>query len=115
VIFEPNRQEDGPPESPSLLASPGAWLPILMSGASLMLLVVHIARYGITHETDEGTSAHVFQLLMGGQALIIPVFALRWLPEKPGPAIGVIAMQCAAAVPPFALLYWFEHIARVAR
>ena len=94
----------------SILRAPSAWLPIVMSLASVGIIVLHLARYGVTHDTDEGTSAHLFQRLMGGQLFVIGYFALRWLPENPKQAIGVLALQLCAAVPPFALLYWMEHI-----
>ena len=91
---------------------PSAWLPMTMSLAALGVLLVHLARYGVTHDTDEGTSAHLFQILMFGQGPIVAWFAIRWLPAAAAAGLRVLALQVAAAVPPFALLYWFEHVAR---
>ena len=96
----------------ALIKQPSAWLPFSMSAAALGLLVLHLARYGVTHDADEGTSAHLFQILMAGQILFIGYFALRWLPENPRQTIGVVALQIGAMIPPFAVLYWFEHFAR---
>ncbi len=115
MIFEPNKSGDVTEETrvtTSIFKRPSAWLPIGMSGAALAILVIHLARYGVTHESDEGTSAHLFQLLMGGQLFAIGYFALRWIPENPKAAAGMLCAHFVAAVPPFALLYWFEHSAR---
>ena len=35
--------------------------------AALADVVVSIAIFGVVHETDEGTAAHIWQLLMAGQ------------------------------------------------
>ena len=54
-----------------LLRRPSAWLPVAMSLAGIALVLLHLARYGITHDTDEGTSAHLFQMLMVLQVPIV--------------------------------------------
>lgn len=94
----------------SPLKHPSAWLPIAMSLAGVGLIVLHLARYGVTHDTDEGTSAHLFQLLMVLQVPIVGLFAVKWLPETPGPALRVLALQGAAIAAAFASLYVMEHL-----
>jgi hypothetical protein len=92
----------------SLLKQPSAFLPIAMSLAALALVLGSIAIFGVLHEADEGTAAHLFQLLMAGQVPIVAYFALKWLPRAPRQALGVLAMQFAAIIAAFAPVYWFK-------
>ena len=77
---------------------PSAFLPMAMSLAALALVIIHVALYGVTHEADEGTPAHIFQLLMIAQVPIVAYFMIRWLPETPKQAIPIMALQAAAAL-----------------
>ena len=90
----------------SLMRKPSAVLPITMSFAALAILLTHIALYGIARQPDEGTAAHLFQLLIAAQLPVAGYFALRWLPERPRQAAAVLAMQFGAAIVPLAVLYW---------
>jgi len=83
---------------PTLLKHPSAFLPVAMSFAALATLVVHLALFGTARETDEGAAAHIWQLLMGGQAPIIAFFAIRWLPQTPRQALPILALQVGAAL-----------------
>jgi len=58
---------------------------------------------------DEGAEARLFQLLMPAQALVIAYFAYTWLPKSPRLALGLLAVQLAAAAAVIALVYWLEH------
>jgi hypothetical protein len=69
-----------------------------MSFAALTTVVVHLALFGTARQTDEGTAAHLWQLLMAGQAPIIAFFAIRWLPQTPRQALPILALQVAAAL-----------------
>lgn len=89
----------------SLLKEPGAFLPLAMSLAALALVLGHAAMFGVIHEADEGTAAHVFQLLMAAQVPMVGFFAIKWLPRAPGPAMRVLALQAAAALAAFAGVY----------
>src|SRR3989344_1759411 len=93
-----------------LLKKPSAWLPIAMSAAALALLLGYIAIFGISQEPaeDEGTAAHLFQLLMGLQVFVIGYFTLRYLPQNPKPALQVLALQFLAGLIPFAILFILE-------
>ena len=93
----------------SPLKQPSAWLPIAMSLVALGMVLGHIALYGVVHETDEGTAAHLYQLLMAGQVPIVAYFAFTMLPRVPGRALAVLALQAAAALLAFAALYWLER------
>lgn len=88
------------------MRQPSALAPIVMSLAVLALVLGHFAIFGVTHETDEGTPAHLFQLLMAGQLPVMAYFALKWVPKSPAQALRVLACQIVAAIPPFVAVYW---------
>ena len=83
-----------------------ALLPIAMSLVALSMVLGHAAIYGVVHEADEGTPAHLFQILMVAQVPLIAYFAVKWLPRVPGPTLRVLALQAAAALAAFASVYW---------
>ena len=89
------------------LRRPTALIPLTMSIAALSLVLGHIAIFGAARQADEGAAAHVWQLLMAGQIPVITVFATKWLPRTPGPALLVLGLQAvavlAAAAPVFLL------------
>jgi len=90
----------------SPMKQPSAILPVAMSIVALALVLGHVAVYGIVHEPDEGTPAHLFQLLMAGQFPIVVFFAIRWLPRDPGPTLKVLALQAGAALAAFAAVFF---------
>ena len=77
-----------------------------MSLAALGLVLGHAAKYGIVHEADEGTAAHVFQMLMVAQVPLVAFFAMKWLPRAPMQALKIIALQIGAAVAAFVAVYF---------
>ena len=77
---------------------PSAFLPLAMSLVALATVLGHIAVFGIAREADEGTAAHVFQLLMTVQVPIVAFFAIKWLPRTPRQALQVLALQAGAAL-----------------
>ena len=91
-----------------LLKRPSAWLPVAMSLAALLLVLAHLALSGATPQADEGTAAHLWQLLMAGQIPLVGYFALRWLPRLPGSALRVLALQGAAALAALAPVYFLK-------
>lgn len=90
----------------SPMKQPSALLPVAMSLAALALALGHAAIFGVVHEADEGTAAHLFQLLMAGQVPIVAYFAIKWLSQAPGRALRVLALQAGAAIAAFAAVYW---------
>jgi len=89
------------------LKRPSALIPLAMSLAALALVLGHIAMFGTARQADEGTAAHLWQLLMAGQLPVIAFFAIKWLPRTPGPALLILVVQLlaglAAAAPVFLL------------
>ena len=79
-----------------------------MSLAALTLVLVHIAIFGAVREPDEGTAAHVWQLLMAGQMPVVLYFAARRLPQAPGPALTVLALQAVAILAACGPVYYFN-------
>lgn len=93
----------------SVVRTPSATIPIMMSMSALGVVLVHIAISGITPQTDEGTAAHIWQLLMAGQIPVLLFFAMKWLPKMPKQAVCVLALQAAAigaSMAPVFLLNW---------
>jgi ammonia channel protein AmtB len=84
-----------------------AWLPIVMSGFALILVVMQGFTAGETREVDEGAAAHLWQLLMVGQVPFICWFLFRWVTKNPRRNAVVFAVQIVAflvAVAPVFLL-----------
>jgi hypothetical protein len=81
-----------------LMRQPLAFLPLVMSLAALATVLGFLAINGVVHQADEGTAAHVWQLLMAGQVPIVAIFAIKWLPQAPRQALPVLALQAAAAL-----------------
>ena len=90
-----------------MMKRPSAWLPVAMSLTAFAIVLIHIARFGPAREADEGTSAHLWQILMVAQLPIIAFFAINWLPRTPGPALLVLALQGAAAMAALAPVFYF--------
>jgi hypothetical protein len=88
-----------------MLKQPSAFIPVAMSLAALGTLALHLARFGVTHEPDEGAAAHIWQLLMAGQLPIVAFFAIKWLPQAPKEALAVLALQVAAILAALAPVY----------
>jgi hypothetical protein len=85
---------------------PSAFLPVAMSLAALTIVIVHIVRFGTAREADEGTSAHLWQILMAGQLPIVAFFAIKWLLRTPKAALVVLAFQVVAALAAMAPVFY---------
>ena len=90
----------------SLLKQPSAYLPLAMSLAALALVVGHAVVFGIVHEADEGTAAHIWQILMAGQLPLVAYFTLKWLPRQPRESLLVLALLAGTWLANFAGVYW---------
>lgn len=77
---------------------PTAYVPVAMSALALAIVLGHVLIYGAAREADEGTAAHLFQLLLVAQLPIILVFAIRWLPVNRREALSTLAIQAGAAL-----------------
>jgi hypothetical protein len=92
-----------------MLKHPSAFLPPVMSLGALATVLIFLALHGPAPQADEGTAAHIWQLLMVAQAPIVLFFAIKWVPRSPRQAVPVLALQVIAAVAamtPVFLLHW---------
>ena len=89
-----------------LWKQPSALVPLLMSFVALSIVLAHAAVFGIVHEADEGTPAHLFQLLIAMQVPIVAYFAINWLPRAPREALLILAGQAGAVIAAFAAVYF---------
>jgi hypothetical protein len=87
---------------------PSALAPLLMSAAALAVIGVHVALHGTARQPDEGTAAHLWQLLMAGQIPVIAFFAIRWLPAEPRRSTAILAAQFAAGLAAAFPVWWFN-------
>ena len=93
---------------PVMFQKPSGYLPIVMSLAALAVVLVYLALFGVPHQADEGAAAHLWQILMCGQAPIVAFFIIRWLPRAPLPALLVLAAQIVTALAAVAPVWWFR-------
>jgi len=85
---------------------PSAIIPIVMSTAAIATVLVHLLIFGAAPQADEGASAHLWQLLMAGQAPVIIFYSIKWLPQSPRTALAVVAVQIGAALAAAGPVYW---------
>jgi hypothetical protein len=90
----------------SLFREPSAFLPLTMSAIAIAIVYGHAAMFGIVHETDEGTPAHIFQLLMVVQLPFILYFMIKWIPRSPRASIPVLGLQVLAMITAFAGVFF---------
>lgn len=88
------------------IRKPAAFIPVAMSLAALSIVVGHVAIYGVIHEADEGTPAHLFQILMALQVPLVAYFAFKWLPRAPRQALPLLGLQILAAAAAFASVFF---------
>src|SRR5438128_12375303 len=92
----------------TMMKRPSAFLPVAMSLAALATVLGHVAMFGVVREADEGTAAHIFQLLMIAQVPIVAFFAIKWLPRTPGHALPILALQAAAVLAALAPVFFLN-------
>lgn len=92
----------------SIMKKPSAFLPLAMSFAALATVLVHVAMFGVAREADEGTAAHIWQILMAAQIPIVAFFAIKWLPQTPRQALLVLALQGGAALAALAPVFFLN-------
>jgi len=80
------------------IRQPAVFLPLVMSLVALAMVLVHFAIYGIVVESDEGTAAHIFQLLMVAQIPFLAFLAFRWVTLAPRKTLLFIVLQVSTAL-----------------
>jgi hypothetical protein len=95
----------------SITKRPSAFLPMAMSLIALALVLGHVGsdliqNGHILREADEGTDAHLWQLLMAGQLPVLAFFAMRWLPRAPRQTLKVLALEAGAVLANLAVVFF---------
>ena len=96
------------PVNTMLLKRPTALLPVVMSLAALATVIAYATMFGTARQADEGSAAHIWQLLMAGQVPVVAFFAIKWLPAEPRQAGLVLALQVGAALAALFPVWWFQ-------
>jgi hypothetical protein len=86
-----------------------SWIPVAMSLAALAIVLLRLAMFGPAPQRDEGTAAHLWQLLMAGQTPFLIFYGVIWLRRSWKTALQVMGIQLlaiVAACAPIYLLRW---------
>ncbi len=76
-----------------LINEPSAIIPMLMSAMAVVLVIGHYMLYGEDRDADEGTAAHLFQMLLVLQIPIIFAFLVKWFPKERHQVLWILAME----------------------
>ena len=87
---------------------PLAWIPVAMSLAILAMVLTTIGISGAVRQEDEGTQAHVFQIWLVLEMVLVAVFAVEWVPRRPKQALVVLAVQILCVVAACAPVFSFR-------
>jgi hypothetical protein len=90
----------------AMMKKPSAFLPVGMSLAALALVLGYVGLFGVPHEADEGTPAHLLQLLVVAQGPIVAFFVIRWFAQSPRQTVQVLALQAGVALAALAPLFF---------
>lgn len=91
-----------------LFWSPSGFVPVAMSIGALAVVAGHMVTSGVAPQADEGTAAHVWQLLMACQLPVVAWFALRWIPQRGRTAIAISAIHVGALAAACFPVWWFS-------
>ena len=93
----------------SLLKKPSAWIPLALPLFFVAVILVRLITLGPPgREQDEGTMAHLFQLWLLSEPFLLAFFALKWVPQRPKPALAILALQILAALAACFPVFYFE-------
>ena len=87
-------------------------MPIAIPVFLLLLGLRYVAIYGVVSQADEGIEAHLFQLLMPVQLVLMAYFAATWLPRAPRGTVPVLALQVLVSAAVFIAVYLIDHAPR---
>ena len=92
-----------------LLKKPSAWIPVLLSLIMLGILMLYLAKIIPPDPTgDEGTGAHLFQIWLVLETMMIPIFAIKWLPKMQRQALLTLAIQITLVIIVCAPVFYFK-------
>jgi len=94
----------------SLIKKPSAWFPILLSYAMLLILVLYLTNILHPDPTgDEGLGAHLFQIWLPLEIIMILYFSAKWLFKEFKQALPIFLTQIIlviAVCTPVFLFHW---------
>jgi len=74
-------------------------MPIAMPLTFLVIMLIRLAKFGVpAPEADEGILAHLFQIWIVLEVLMVLYFAIKWIPQMPKQALFILTLQIAAAL-----------------
>lgn len=93
---------------------PSAYVPVILSVCALLMLAGAFTYNLVTgvvvkEDHDEGVLAHLYQIMIGVQILIIPWFALRWGWRDWRAGATLLALQVLAIAGSMVPLWLIEH------
>lgn len=91
-----------------LFKKPSAWIPILLPALILAMLFITLATSGLVRHEDEGIEAHIFQIWLVLEIVLIGFFGLKWLPQVPKQALMILALQIFAALAACFPVFYFN-------
>jgi hypothetical protein len=83
----------------------GAIVPLVMTVTVAIAGLIEAAQTGFVRQADEGSAAHLFQILMPAQIPIVAIFAATQLPRHPAWTRWMLALQIGAALALFATVF----------
>ncbi len=95
----------------ALLKQPSAWIPVALALAMLVFILSYLAIFGISvpePNGDEGVGAHLFQMWLVLEVLMVGFFAVKWLPQRPRRALLILAVQMIAVLAACAPVFYFR-------
>jgi membrane protein DedA with SNARE-associated domain len=91
-----------------MLKRPLAWIPVAMSLAVLAMVLTTIGISGAVRQQDEGTQAHIFQIWLVLEVVLVTVFAVEWVPRRRKQALVVLAIQLLCVLAACAPVFYFR-------
>ncbi len=92
-----------------MLRRPIAWIPIALSLLVVVFWVAGLSMNGApAREVDEGSAAHLFQLWLASEVVLVAFFAFKWLPREPRATMLVLVLQIALVIAGCFPVYFFH-------
>ncbi len=90
----------------SIIKNPSAWIPIAIPLIFFVYALIYTILFGIpVREADEGVGAHLFQLWLVLEPLMIGFFVIKWFPRAQKEALIILALQIIAALLPISIVF----------
>jgi cell division protein FtsW (lipid II flippase) len=91
-----------------MIKRPLAWVPVAMSLAILAMVLTTIGISGAARQEDEGAQAHIFQIWLVLEVVLVAAFAVEWVPRRPKRALVVVAVQILCVLAACAPVFYFR-------